>query len=330
MLGTGAPFVLLVTSDAHDVQASMLRDALGARRAYALLFDPSRFPSDGSVSVSYDDHRRVVLTLDGRRHDLSRVAAVWWQRPRSPQPGPVVADEHREFVVRQSNAMLDGVWEGLDAVWVPGRRSLAAAADVKLHQLEIARRIGLRIPRTLVTNDPAEALRFYDLCEGRLISKQLRPGPLTNAGEKHLAYTHVVRRRDLHQLASIALAPVIFQELVPKRLELRVTVVNNRAFTAAIDSSASPFTREDLRRAEHLVACTAHVLEPEIEARCIELVRTLELTYGAIDLVVTPAGEHVFLEINPGGAWAWVETRAGLPIADAIADLMIGAADVGV
>jgi hypothetical protein len=318
--------VLLVTSTPAEEQVCRLRGALEARGADVGLFDPSRFPEDVRLSVAFEGgERRTALELPECVVDLARVSAVWWQRPLPPQTPALVPPEQREWAARQASALLDGIWDGLEALWVPGPRRVAEAADGKVRQLEVAQRLGLRVPRTLVTNDPARALAFYDACEGRVVSKALRSGGAVRDGEKHLAYTHAVRRRDLQRLAGVERAPVIFQEQVPKRLELRVTVVGQRAFTAAIDSQSSPFARDDLRRADDLVACDAHELAPEVEALCLRLVQALGLAFGAIDLVLTPEGAHVFLEVNASGQWAWVETRAGLPITAALADLMVGA-----
>lgn len=49
----------------------------------------------------------------------------------------------------------------------------------------------------------------------------------------------------------------------------------------------------------------------------------LGLCYGAIDMVLTPDGRYVFLEINPNGQYLWIEFATGLPISDAICDLLI-------
>jgi len=35
------------------------------------------------------------------------------------------------------------------------------------------------------------------------------------------------------------------------------------------------------------------------------------LRYGAFDLLITEAGEPVFLEVNPDGDWLWYERKAG-------------------
>jgi glutathione synthase/RimK-type ligase-like ATP-grasp enzyme len=46
------------------------------------------------------------------------------------------------------------------------------------------------------------------------------------------------------------------------------------------------------------------------------------LRFGAIDMIVTPEGRYVFLEINPNGQWRWIEDASGLPISDALCDAL--------
>lgn len=48
----------------------------------------------------------------------------------------------------------------------------------------------------------------------------------------------------------------------------------------------------------------------------------LGLVFGAVDLICTPSGELVFLEVNPGGEWGMLERDLGLPISEAIADAL--------
>jgi glutathione synthase/RimK-type ligase-like ATP-grasp enzyme len=42
------------------------------------------------------------------------------------------------------------------------------------------------------------------------------------------------------------------------------------------------------------------------------------LSFGAIDIIKKLNGEYVFLEINPNGQWAWLETELDLKISDEI------------
>jgi hypothetical protein len=43
----------------------------------------------------------------------------------------------------------------------------------------------------------------------------------------------------------------------------------------------------------------------------VELVRSLGLRFCSADLVLTPDGRHVFLDLNPNGQWLWLELEAG-------------------
>jgi glutathione synthase/RimK-type ligase-like ATP-grasp enzyme len=108
-------------------------------------------------------------------------------------------------------------------------------------------------------------------------------------------------------------------------VEIRATIVGNRVFAAEIHSQNSPKTRDDWRRYDfdntpHL----PHQLPLDMEQKCVDLVRHLNLNFGAIDLILTPQGEYVFLEINPNGQWGWIEELTGLPICAAIVDLLVG------
>ena len=124
-------------------------------------------------------------------------------------------------------------------------------------------------------------------------------------------------------LASIV-APLVIQEYVPKSLEVRATVVGSQVFAAAIHSQQSQRARHDWRHYDFdKTPHEAHTLPEGVSSLCIQLVQSLSLNFGAIDLVLTPDGRYVFLEINPSGQWLWIEELTDLPIGDAIADCLL-------
>ena len=65
-------------------------------------------------------------------------------------------------------------------------------------------------------------------------------------------------------------------------------------------------------------------LTRDIEEKILFLMDSFSLNYGAIDIILTPAGKHVFVEVNPCGEFFWLEGSPGLPISDAIADVLVG------
>ena len=73
---------------------------------------------------------------------------------------------------------------------------------------------------------------------------------------------------------------------------------------------------DDLRRKELTFKRTE--IPKNVEDLCFLLVKKLNLSFGAIDLIKNLNGTYTFLEINPNGQWAWIETQTGLGISEAI------------
>jgi len=65
-------------------------------------------------------------------------------------------------------------------------------------------------------------------------------------------------------------------------------------------------------------------LPPQVEERCVQLMRQLGLAFGCIDLIVTPEDEYVFLEVNEMGQFLFVEERApAIPLLRAFTTLLV-------
>jgi glutathione synthase/RimK-type ligase-like ATP-grasp enzyme len=322
--------MILVVTEADDRTATQVIAKLHERGAEVARFNPADFPSRASVSIGLAAAATATLTSGAATIDLHRLDALWYRRP---QP-PVAHDEVRDPKVRRyleaecAQYLLD-TWNLLHCRFVPAAPAVIARAELKASQLAIAKSAGFELPPTLVSNSPDEMLDFYLAHNGQIVSKL--PGPAFNRhlGESFARYTEVVARRDLGYAASIRFGPAIFQAYVPKRVELRITVVGQRVFAAEIHSQANSRTQHDWRRYDlsntpHL----AHELPSEVQRCCLRLVEQLGLCYGAIDMVLTPDGRYVFLEINPNGQYLWIESLTGLPISDAICDLLMAPASV--
>jgi MvdD pre-ATP grasp domain len=323
-LRTPVPPVLIL-SRPRDAHVPIVTRLLQARDVPYCWFDPADFPAAARLRLQYDRSGRRIQKLEvgGQSLDLATVRSVWLRRPGHPAPPPLAAPDLTRYAAEESRLALWFYWETLDARWVPGKPSRDDQADNKLRQLGLASSLGLRVPRTLVTNDPAALLEFYEACAGRIITKTLVRW-ITWGGEERDLHAYPVRRRDLARVASLRSAPVLAQEYIPKRLELRITVVGERVFAAEIHSQATTRTRYDWRHYDHGATPYAiHTLPAPIEQRCRRIVQAQDLCYGAIDMVLTPAGEYVFLECNPNGQWGWIENEVDFPIAEAVTDLLV-------
>jgi glutathione synthase/RimK-type ligase-like ATP-grasp enzyme len=317
--------ILILTAD-DDVHADEVVPRLRARGADVVRFDPSRFPSAAALTATYGDGPPAAwLTVDGRRLRLEELHAAWYRRPGEPKaPDEIRAPELRQYVERECYQVFHELCSALDVPWLPGPLHLWRRADNKHLQLRLAAELGFPIPSTLVSSDPDALLAFHRRHDGAIIDKQPSVMLARTRGEEVMRYSQMVSTRDIAYARRLRYSPMLFQRYVDKAVEVRVTVVGTRVFAAEIHSQSTAHTRHDWRRYDHThTPHRVHAL-PEAETRrCLALVERLGLCYGAIDLILTPAGQYVFLEINPNGQWLWIEHRTELPISDAVADLLV-------
>jgi glutathione synthase/RimK-type ligase-like ATP-grasp enzyme len=321
--------VILILSCAEDTHADAMQRLLDDRGVPNVRLDPVLFPASARLSVRFASgglvHRSV--SLGDQVLDLDEVTAVWVRRPQEPRPvaeleGTPVGD----FVASETAIATADLWETLDVTFVPAPRPVLRRAQFKMRQLQLAAQLGLELPPTLVTNDPDALLQFAEQHD-RLITKQagFSHNCQTPDGGHVVRYTEPLRPQDLVHVQSLELCPLITQAYVPKQLELRVTVVGTKVFTAAIHSQIAHHTRTDWRRYDDThVLIEPYELPRAIGNALIELNARLGLLYSTSDVVLTPDGRHVYLETNPSGQYLWTELAAGLPITAAIADLLVG------
>jgi glutathione synthase/RimK-type ligase-like ATP-grasp enzyme len=319
--------MILVLTDDADPHADHVAAKLRQRGAPVVRFDPARFPSRAALSVSYDPTGLAGATLetDAATVDLRALRAVWYRRPRPPVPHDDVTDPPTHaYLAEECKTVMNDVWHALDCPIVPAPPAVIRRAELKMPQLATAGRLGFELPPTLITTCPRAFRAFYRQHGGNIISKLPSSALYRLTGSTFNRYTLVVSTRDVGYAQALRRGPVIFQAYVPKRVELRVTVVGSALFAAEIHSQHTRRTRHDWRRYDHYeTPLRPHALPDDVARRCRQLVAELGLCYGAIDLVLTPDGRYVFLEINPNGQYLWIEEATGLPISDALCDLLM-------
>jgi len=317
--------VLLLTHSGDFYTIDLVAEALARKGARPFRLNTDLFPSSVKLSARAGDDRAARLVLEtGERVAAEEVRAVWARKLWAPRMGDDLDERFREMCVRESAAALEGFLDALhDARWVNDLRR-ERAAENKQRQLRVAARAGLRVPRTLVTNDPEAARQFFDETEGQVVAKLLRPLTVSMTAAPLFVYTSRVREEDLAGAEALRHSPMVFQELIPKACELRVAWVAGEAFAGALDASGTSRGQTDWRRAAP-GECQWQAAEfpSEISRGLPAMMSELGLVYGAVDLIRTPSGEHVFLEVNPGGEWGMLERDLGLPISEAIAGALL-------
>jgi glutathione synthase/RimK-type ligase-like ATP-grasp enzyme len=314
--------VILVVSYPGEEHAAEVIKLLEKQGREVVLMDLAEFPARAGLSLQWPatDKPSYVIDRATDAWDLRNVRVAWWRRVRPfAIDEAIVNNSVRAFVASETSQAVGGMLDALPCIWV-NPRAADDAAHQKPYQWTVATGMGMRVPRTLVTNRPESARRFIDeIGVGKTVFKAFL------ASQEAWRETRLIEQADVDRLDSVRFAPVVFQEFVAG-IDLRITVVGDKIFAAQIDARNTPYP-VDMRMVVGEADVQVANLPPKVRNAILKLQRRLGLYYGAIDMRVTDSGEYFFLEVNPAGQWLFVEHRTGLPISQAVADLLTGLAD---
>ncbi|HEX8439119.1 MvdC/MvdD family ATP grasp protein [Archangium sp.] len=319
--------ILLVTHSKDNQAPLSVARALEARGERVYRFDTDLFPTQ--LQLALDEGGGGRLSGPAGPLELSDVTAVWYRRNSTGAAIPQDMDPQlRQPSVEESRRLVFGMMAAL-GVFQLDALEVVRRAEHKPLQLRLARELGLEVPRTVMTNDPEAVRAFAASCPSGVVTKMMSSFAVYDErGKEQVVFTTPLKPEELEDLEGLDLCPMTFQERLTKAVELRVTVVGERVMAAAIDSQALPRAREDWRREGVTLvdAWTPYTLPEPVQARVLGLMDALGLNYGAFDFIVTPEGRHVFLEVNPSGEFMWLMRNPGLPIDEALADVLTGRA----
>ena len=269
--------------------------------------------------------QRWKLVRGGRALESKDCRGVWWRRPDlSFLPGSAALEPAEQEVVRdQWRALLLGLESVPGPRWVSSPRAIRAAED-KARQLSLAGALGMHVPEALWTNSLPAARRFLGENDGVVAAKSVTSAWWENEGAGWFVFAGRVTEGELPHPPDLAASPIAFQTSIDPKRDVRVTVVGRQVLAAVRDPEgvdAREISPLDWRKGRDL-PWAPHELPPELSSRCAELVASLRLEFGAIDLLLDPDGRYWFCEINPNGEWGWLQ-NSGLPIAEALASRLL-------
>lgn len=202
-------------------------------------------------------------------------------------------------------------------------------ATSKPAQLREARRLGLRTPETLITNCRDSAADFVAKLQGPAVVKPIdcsaAPNP-NNPNDTLLLFTREITPNQIAAMSEsdFAGSPIIFQERVAKRHELRVVVCGGEAVSIVVDSQKHESSAIDWRRRQADQSMYSYgELDPSLVQKLSSYLAAFHLQSGVFDLAVTPDGEVVFFECNANGQWQWLDESLGGRVMRLFADSIV-------
>jgi len=317
---------ILIATVPDDFHAVVVAQALRHKGAEAILWQSSDFPYQARETVLFEPRQRSFrienIALDEQSNQFS---AVWLRRPDIEWGQSPLSPEDHQFAHLQCRFFRRGLLTSLVAgTFCVNPLEAFYRCEAKLTQCQAALEVGLKLPPTACTNDP-EIVRDMIGKHGRVVYKTFHPGFWYEDDAALAIWTAEISESGLVADHLLQAVPGIYQALIPKIWDLRVTMIGDRLFAVKILSQQTRRGTLDWRRASADGDLRLEPVEiaPEIAEQCRALLERLGLVFGCIDFVVTPEGETLFLEINQAGQFLFVERLSGLPLLDAMVELLL-------
>ena len=208
-------------------------------KARVVLFNPlcGRHFIEITAGNRSEPYSSCTVVVDGDRIAADAIRSVWYRW----KPAVLSANEDLQGLIAKDFAMKE--WKSVIrslASYLPDARWLNPLATSELlnckpYQLRLAQQVGLTVPQTIITNNPtAVGKLFEEVDHGRVIFKSMTP--LFVPPDKLLYTTEITKEFPFASSASITRCPAIYQELVERESDLRITVVGRAVFVARIAS----------------------------------------------------------------------------------------------
>lgn len=267
-----------------------------------------------SFELGFSTNTSQLTLADDVAVDLEDVRSIWHRRDALNSFEPLQKKSDEPFPSDMLKHLRSENIEAKEAFYYcieDGKKILGnfeRSSFNKISMLTAAKKQGIDIPVTLVTNRKSTLLEFMKV-NPRLITKAIQEGydfSLERDGryEFYLSYTEELDQEFIHSVPE-TFFPSLFQEKLDKELDIRVFFLDGKCYAMAIFSQLDDQTHVDFRKYNKKVnnRNVPYKLPDVLEEQINLLMKDLRLNTGSIDIIKTQNGRFVFLEVNPVGQY---------------------------
>lgn len=185
--------MIVVLSNSLDVTADYVCSRLEQGQFDYVRLDTDYLTGKTELLYKFDN---LSLVVDHRTLVPENINSIWYRRPQPLKPPVEKTFEKGEqsHALSEWSAAIEGFLAHIPTkLWINHPRNNASAAS-KLEQLSRAKRLGLTIPKTLVTQSFEETIEFWKECKESLVVKPISHGYIEreNSQEDTLIFTNEV------------------------------------------------------------------------------------------------------------------------------------------
>lgn len=306
---------ILIVTNSYDIHADLLAAELERKKQKYFRINLDCFPRDYQITHEFIDNASNACVLHlktSEKIEISEVCAAWIRKPAEFAYTSELSEQETAFAKQETEHALFGLIYSADCYWMSHPIDMRGAMW-KTEQLQRAKKMGFKIPDTVVTNNPEVVRSFKQNINNELIYKTLSSPTLAAEeveSEQVVASslpTTIITEEMSDSIDAVSALPCQFQVYIEKEYELRVTIIGEKVFATKINSQEDAKTMVDCRDMSAKIAYDSIELPDDIKAKCLAFVASYNLNYSAMDIIVTKQNEYVFLENNPNGQFLYIE-----------------------
>lgn len=318
--------MILILSENFDASTNKVIDWIRFFGSKAIRINETDLFDSVTIEM-FDNEKEIEFCLYSKDNQilLSEIKSFWYRRGsfklNLPQKLTTINEpDYIKWYEREIYFLKESLYDILCK-----KHHIGDIRDNRINKIDVlllARAFGLEIPKTIITNEKIQLKKFLKKCSNRAISKSIKDNLHSQINESCyvMQYTKLVDNNVFDELPN-TFGYTLFQECIEKKFELRIFYLDNEFYSMAIFSQNNPKTEIDFRKydTEKPNRTIPFKLPTEIEDKLRQLMNSLNLISGSIDMIVNDKNKYFFLEVNPVGQFGQVSLPCNYHLEEKIA-----------
>jgi len=281
-----------------------------------------------SIDISFEDSVSIEFVHNDSKIDLNKVKSYWYRRGYfyigvPDIPNDLIEQDYYKYYLFYLKNEYQTIIQFLNfrLKSIPHISSFYNNYISKLVQLDVAKKVGLKVPNTLITGNKDLLKKFHNIYSNKILVKAFDSSHFRDGKKNQYIGNHVEMINNLKDNDFLLSK---FQAYLDKKFEVRSYFLNGKLYSMAIFSQQNEMTKLDFRNYDfnNPNRNVNFKLPTEIESKIVELMKALNMNSGSIDFIYTFSRDFIFLEVNPVGQFDWLSKNCNFYIPKIIANFL--------
>lgn len=321
MSNINPPPRIIIVSTEGDFTVQFVTDWMSVKGAYVERI----VLTDDNILLPFCVKDTNSLSISVRGYDLKAFDRMWFHRSRR-----IISTSQNSFRNRIKHFQKEEIRTlyGYLLSELPEEFFVVPPSKVDMNKILVlkkAKTFGMTIPHTIITNKKNEVSEFINKYGTSVIKPLSNCFSLVFDNYTYSIFTSILDK-DLLDKQEDLLFPIIIQERIEKKYDIRTFFLDGSMYSMAIFSQLDSSSQTDWRISQqrNSIRNVPYILPQDIQNSVRILMKELGLKTGSIDFIRSKADEYVFLEVNPVGQFGMVSELCNYSLYNKFADFIIG------